>query len=225
MTLKISTLDKQGVYQGSKWLKFQVLCDEVELEMLFAKLRPFQIFPLTGIVDGNPIEETVFLGVWREIIASLQNGNVPEEKILRKIFASALTDELDALWLQEIEGKGYLMKIARPVIQMQAHWLTYSHIDQVFRPMSMGPSSIFWGIQFSYPQIYQDPATMELKETDRPPLFEKLRYWVREETKATPFIVENQKTNVPIRLGKRCFSWICKHPQLIAQGIRVANGA
>lgn len=225
MTLRVSTLEKEGVYQGSKWLKFQVLCDAIELRSFFEKIRPFFIFPLTGIVDGKPIREELFLETWSAVIASLQNGQVPEEKVLRQMFASALTDDPEALWLQQIEGKGYLTKISRPLIQMQAHWFTYSELDRVFRPMSMGPSSIFWGVQFSYPQIYQDPITMELKETDRPILFEKLRFWVREATRATPFIVGGQKSCVPIRLGKRCFPWIDRHPQLNVQGIGVANGA
>lgn len=223
MTLRISTPEQEGVYQGSKWLKFQVLCDSDELQSLFENLRPFFIFPMTGIVDGNPISEKAFLKEWGSWISSLQQGRVPEAQELRTMLACAFVDHLSALWLQKIEGKGYLVKIGKPVIQVQAHWFTYSEIDGVFRPMSMGSESIFWGLQFSYPQIYQDPKTMEFLELEKGPLFEKLRLWVREATKATPFLVGGRRMNSSIRLGRRCFPWIASHPQLISHGIGVAH--
>lgn len=224
MTLRISSPEREGVYQGSKWLKFQVLCDREELEQLFKRLDPFFIVPLTGIVDGKTLAQDYFLDVWGACVDCLENGAVPKEDLLRKILACAFAEDLESFWLQPVAGRGYLAKISKPVIQVQAHWFTYSSVDEVFRPMSMGVGSIFWGLQFSYPQIYQDPATMELKETHRSDLFEKLRFWVRDVTRATPFLVNGKKVNVPIRLGKQCFSWIGRHPQLIEQNIGVVHG-
>jgi hypothetical protein len=90
--------------------------------------------------------------------------------------------------------------------------------------MSMGVKAIFWGIQISYPQIYQDPKSMELLkvgESNNSELFALVRSWVRDATRPTPFVVSGMKTNVPIRLGKQCFSWIGAHPQLKEQGIVV----
>jgi hypothetical protein len=219
--IRISTPEKEGVYQGSKWLKFQVLCERKELEKLFELLRPFFIFPLTGIVDGHPLSEERFLSEIDSWIVNLREGRVPEDAGLKKILAAAFTDDLDSLWLQEVPGKGYLMKMSKPVLLAQAHSFSYSEIDGVFRPMSMGPQSIFWGIQFSFPSIYQDAKTMELREVERGKLFDAVRLWVREETRATPFIVKEKRINSPIRLGKGCFSWIGSHPQLGKQGISI----
>ena len=224
MTLRISSPEREGVYQGSKWLKFQVLCDREELEQLFKRLEPFFIVPLTGIIDGSVLAQDYFLDVWGACIDALKNGAVPKEELLRKILACAFAQDLESFWLQPIAKRGYLAKISKPVIQVQAHWFTYSPMDEVFRPMSMGVGSIFWGLQFSYPQIYQDAATMELKEAHRSDLFEKLRIWVRDATRATPFLVNGKKVNVPIRLGKQCFPWIGRHPQLIEQNIGVVHG-
>lgn len=221
--LRVSTPAKEGIYQGSRWLKFHVLCDREELESFFAKVRPFFIFPLGGVVDGSPIQEKMFLDTWEQCIQQLATGQVPKGELLRKILACAWTENLDALWLQKVEEKGYLTKICQPLVQVQAHWFSFSEIDGAFRPMSMGPESIFWGLQFAYPQIFQDPATMELKMVERSILFEKLRVWVREATRATPFLVHGQKTTVPIRLGKNCFSWIGAHPQLKVRGIEVES--
>jgi hypothetical protein len=221
MTLPISNLKKEGVYQGSKWLKFQVLCDRVELESLFTLLGSFFIFPLTGIVDGKAIPQDAFLHAYGLWIEGLKKGSLPTDAELRKFLACVFTDDLQSLWLQEIPNKGYLVKISAPVVQVQTHYFTYSSEDEVFRPMSMGLDAIFWGLQFSYPQIYQDPQTLELKKTPKNKLFETLRLWVRDATRPTPFIVNGKQVNSPIRIGKNCMEWISQHPQLMTRGIRI----
>ncbi|MBI5273022.1 MAG: hypothetical protein HY861_03465 [Chlamydiia bacterium] len=221
MTLRISNASKEGIYQGSKWLKFQVLCDEQELRALFQALHPFFLFPLTGMGSGKAFAEEDFLQEYGSWIAGLREGRVPTDGQLRRILAAAITDDLESLWLQEIEGKGFITKIGKPVVQMQAHFFSYSDVDEVLRPMSMGLESVFWGVQFSYPQIYQDAKTMELRNVERGRLFEQVRLWVREFTRATPFIVGKKKINAPIRLGKACFSWIQLHPQLIQRSLGV----
>jgi hypothetical protein len=221
MKLRISTPEREGIYQGSRWLKFQVLCEAKELEALFRELRPFFIYPLTGLVDGEPITEETFLSEYGSWIETLKLGKVPDDRSLRKILAAALTDDPEALWLQEVPGKGYLAKIAKPLVQVQAHWFTYSDADGAIRPMSMGLNSIFWGIQFSYPGVYQDPKTMELKDAEKMGLFEIIRHWVRDNTRPTPFVIQGQRLNAPIRLGKLCFPWIGRHSQLIEQGIQI----
>lgn len=222
MNLRISTVSDEGIYQASKWLKLQVLCEVDELASLFAKIGPVHLYPLTGLVslDQTQLTEEHFLAEYGCWIEKLKQGKLPTDAELRKILACALSKEPDTCWLQEV-GKKYLVKIGKPVIQVQSHFFTYSKVDGVFRPMSMGMGSVFWGIQFSFPQVYQDPKTMELLEPKDSPnreLFHKIREWSREETRSTPFVVEGKKIQVPIRLGKKCFPWIHNHPQLVSIG-------
>ncbi len=230
MTLRISTPAQEGNYQGSKFLKYQVLCDVEELKGLFERLAPFWTFPLTGLIEKEnlPLPQDRFIKEYASWIDGLKQGKIPTDADLRKILACAFTADLDALWLQEVPGNRFLVKIAKPVVQVQAHYFTYSNIDGVFRPMSMGVGSVFWGIQLSYPQIYQDPKTMELLEVEESPnleLFQKIKSWVRDATRATPFIVEGKRVNAPIRIGKNCFSWIEQHPQLRVLQIGCRNGS
>lgn len=223
--LDISTPQREGTFQASKWLKFQVLCDAAELRDLWSRLTPFAIYPLTGIGAGEPLDPDFFAAEYSSWIEGLKQGVVPTDAQLRRILACALSDDRSALWLQEIPGKGFLVKIRKPLVQVQAHSFSYSALDGVFRPMSMGPHSIFWGLQFSFPQIYQEGASMEMRETEENRLFEEIRLWVRNATRPTPFLVEGKKINAPIRLGKNCFSWIGRHPQLIQQHIGVMEAA
>lgn len=217
--IRVSNPRSEGIYQGSKWLKVPVLCDAEELSLLFD--HSFFIVPLTGLCDGKVLEPKSFLDTYAEWIEQLKQGKVPSDPELRKILACGWTESLESVWLQEIPTKGFLTKISSPIIQVQAHYFSYSRLDRVFRSMSMGEGSVFWGLQFSFPQLFQDPKTMEIHTAGKYPLFEKVRLWAREHTRATPFLVDGTKTNVPIRLGKKCFSWIEKHPQLQEQGIRV----
>lgn len=216
----ISTLD-QGICQGAKWLKTCALIDKAEFGQLVKSLGTFWMVPVGKIGEGEPIPLSLFLeeyGTWME---SLQQGLIPSEESLKKYLAAIWTQDLQAVWKKEIPGKGYLVKISQPVVQVQAHFFTYSPIDQVFRSMSMGPESVFWGLQFSFPQVIQNAKTMEITEVSEHPLFKLIRTWIRDATRATPFIVAGKKINVPMRLGKTCFSWIHKHPQLQAAGIGV----
>ena len=218
MTLQVSTPQEEGVYQASKWLKLPMLLDGFELKQFFDALAPFQIFPLTGIVDGRPTSPEHFIAEYSRWIEGLKQGRPPRDDELRALLACAFTDDAEALWLQKVE-RGFLAKIRKPVVQVQAHFFSYSPVDGEFRSMSMGPQSVFWGLQCSFPQVYQDPKTMEICESAESPLFRKIQLWTREHTRATPFLVDNKKINAPMRLGKICFSWIAKHPQLQERGI------
>jgi hypothetical protein len=62
---------------------------------------------------------------------------------------------------------------------------------------------------------------MELSEVEEGALFRKIQLWSREATRATPFVLEGKRINVPIRIGKNCLSWIGNHPQLQSQNIGV----
>ncbi len=211
----------EGIYQGSKWLKLQMLIDREEMDALFAALAPFSIFPITGIVNGEPITSSFFLEEYGRWIEGLKQGIAPDEVSLRRLLACVWTRNADDLYLQEVAEGKYLTKIRHPVLQVQAHFFTYSPLDHVFRPMSMGKESVFWGLQFSYPQIYQDPKTMELIELEEKGFYRLIQLWTREWTLPTPFFVDGKKTNSPIRLGKRCFSWVNAHPQLKYQKISI----
>lgn len=218
--LQESTPSQEGIYQGSKWLKFQILCDEKELSSFFDRLDfPYALFHLTGVGQKEPIEVTSFLQKWKEWIDGLKEGKIPSSEELQSIFAMAIIDDPHSLWLQKVEGKGYLVKQRLPVLLVQSHFFSYSCEDEAIHPMILGKESIFWGLQFSWPQIYQDPETMEFLETKKTALFDSVKSFIKESSRPTPFLMAKEeglekKIYSSIRLGKNCFSWIHLHPQL-----------
>lgn len=214
MILHISDPETEGVFQASKWLKIQVLLDAIELKELIETLGSFWIFQIGSIGSGEPMNREALLSEYQQLVEELKKGISP-----KSMKAVVFVDDLDALWLQKVGEEKYLTKISKPVVHVQTHFFTYSEGN--FRSMSMGTTSIFWGLQFSFPGLYQDPKTMEFHQARLGALFRKIQLWIREKTRATPFLVDVHKINSSMRIGKKCFSWIHSHPQLIAQNIKI----
>ena len=227
--LRQSHPNEEGVLRVSKWLKHQILIDVEEMEDLIVQLNDFLIFVVSEPVTkkNGLIAKEVFLEKWSLYIEDLKKGIIPSEQPLRRFFSSIFTTTADILYSMEVGTEKVLIKPLNPVIQLQLHHFFYSSLDGKFYPMVLSKDSITWGIQFSYPQIYQHPQRHDFsKIIDSPEfpntaLFTRLAKWIRSHTVPTPFLIDDKKNNVSIRLGKNCFSWINQHPQLSRNGLKV----
>jgi hypothetical protein len=170
-----------------------------------------------------------FFQKYEGYISSLKEGKIPEEKSLRRYFSSVFTTTPDILYAIKVGEEKYLIKSLKPIVQLQAHQFFVSTIDQKVHPMVLGKDSITWGMQFSYPQIFQSPKSQDFFKVDTSEqfpntvLFTNLVRWIRRNTTPTPLVIEGKKTFVPIRVGKKCMSWIHVHPQLLAKKIQIAS--
>jgi hypothetical protein len=214
--------------QASKWQKSPLLIDVDEMKALLTVLGQFWIVQISGVIPIGQeiISREAFLEVYHHYLITLKKGKNSEDPRVRPYFSAVFTTFLEALYAVQVNEGHYLVKVQQPVIQLQAHRFDYSFADGTFRSMVMGIDSISWGIQFSYPHLYQDEnlQVLTVREGVQFPntiLFKRLQQWVRANTIATPFEVEGKKINVPIRLGKHCLSWINTLPQLQAKGLRV----
>lgn len=227
--LRISTPQIEGSLQVSKQIKFQVLLDDSEMRALLNDLAPVHVCVVSEPtpLDCALISTEEFLDVYGRYVAGIKENQMLDEKPLRRYFSSAWTSKLNAVYAMGVSSEKYLVKSIKPLIQLQGHHFFYSKLDKKFHPMALSQDSVSWGIQFSYPQLCQDPKTSDIlkvgKGEDFPntALFNALAKWLREHTLPTPFVVDGKRTNAPIRLGKRCLSWIGKHPQLVQKGIEV----
>jgi hypothetical protein len=214
--------------QASKWLTCPVLLDRQEMNDLFAELDQFWIFQVSGLLkmtEGEILREE-FLKGYEQYVHALKNGFYPDDQLVKRLFSTIFTSSFDALYEVHLANSQKLIRVDKPVIQLQSHRFDYSSSDKKFRSRVLGSSSIYWGIQFSYPQLFQDRnfQVKNIREGEEFPntsLFKKLQRWVRHYTIPTTFMVENQKVNVPIRLGKQCLKWINNHPQLPEKGLVV----
>lgn len=205
-----------------------MLIDASEMNQLFETLQPFDIFLTSAVTEigQSQVASQKFLAVYQDYVAQIQQGILPDENQYRSVFSTIFTRSTDCIFAVPINDQHQLLRIKKPVVQLQPHRVSYSKADGKFRSMTFGPNTISWGIQFSYPQLYQDEfknihQVLKNKEFPNTELFQQLQKWTRSATIPTPFLVENKKINVPIRIGKNCLSWINQHPQLIAQGIKI----
>jgi len=225
---RISTAKEEGILQVSKWLKCQVLLDVEEMTQLLAELDPIHFCVVSEPVMGENALFSVetFLSHYRIYIEALQQGHLIDEAPLRRFFSSAMTRSTDLLFAIAAGDKN-IIKPLKPIIQLQAHHFFYSTFDRKFHPMVMSQECITWGIQFSYPQLYQDPRTALIEkvsdgdEFPNSPVFQHLMRWMRQHTMPTPFVVEGTLTHSTIRIGKACLKWIHRHSQLMQKGISV----
>lgn len=226
--LRISSPEQEGVLQASKWLHWQVLLDEREMAALLEELGSFSIHIVSTLVPQphGLVSKEEFLREYKLYVNALKNGHEPNEKQCRPFFSSIFTKDKEALYAMETGGR-YLIKPLLPVVQLQLHHVFLSSVDGKFYPMVHSADSITWGIQFSYPQIFQDPSTGAFGKVDagprfpNTPLFAEIAKWMRKHTLPTPFVVNGQKVNLPIRLGKSCWEWIVHHPHLLRKNIGV----
>lgn len=221
--------EQEILLQVSQWIQTQVLLDREELEALFAEISPFYLC-LTGSVRSKEeelISPADFLAIYAEYVDALKQGKLPLPSQYRPFFSPILTCQSACLYALAIDENRRLIRPSRPVIQTQAHFFGYSPLDKKVRPMVMGKDSVTWGLQFSYPRLWQHPETKEIKtigESDEFPntaLFTKIRRWIRRETIPTSFLTQDALIRSSIRLGKRCLSWINRHPQLAHAGLNI----
>lgn len=229
MSLSIPFRQAAGLQlQASKWQKIPVLLDLEEMEGLIQSLGKFWIVQTSGLVSTGDevITSSKFLEVYSHYLEAIKKGEEPQDPRTRPYFSSAWTVSAGSLYAVKVNEKQSLIKVERPVVQLQAHRFDYSLADGTFRSMVFGMDSISWGIQFSYPHLFQDENLQVLTVREEPQfpntaLFKEVQQWIRSNTIATPFEVDGKKINVPIRLGKKCLEWASLLPQLQRKRLRI----
>lgn len=232
-SIPIHTAKIDPTLQASKWLQTQLLIDVPEMQQLLDSLGDFNIF-MTGTVcnltEGH-VPKSKFLEVYSRYISELKAGRLPQESEFRPYFSTVFTKAADHLFRIVVAGQKQIIRPLKPVVQLQLHRLDYSPVDGKFRPMVFSKDSVFWGLQFSYPQLYQDTSTKEVFQVGDTPeypntgLFRSIQKWIRHHTIPTPFVVGETQINVPMRLGKQCLNWINNHPQFPQKGFKVLTAS
>ena len=229
--IRISTPKEEGVLQVSKWIKAQVLLNAEEMQDLVSSLEPLFFVVVSEPVtqEAALIPASVFLEKYSEYVDLLNQGHIPPASEFRRFFSCAMATDLQGFYAIAMGNGKFLIKPNCPVLQLQAHHFFYSDLDGKFHPMVLSEDSVSWGIQFSYPQLCQDPKTRQIVKVSNSEqfpntiLFTKLMKWMRSSTLPTPFEVKGKRINSPIRIGKKSLAWIKNHPQLQQKGIHVVN--
>ncbi len=208
------------MFSASKWLKHPVLLSEEEMREILS--FSFSIHIVSDIVQEDELSKEDFLADYAAYIQGLKEGEV---KSFRRTFSSVFTTSKDLLEKKEVKKDHFLIKPIKPVVQLQFHQFLASAADGKFYPMVASQESISWGIQFSYPQLFQDPETQKIMKVDdsfpNTSLFQQIVRQIKKLSVPATFVWKGEKTSTPIRIGKQCFEWIGRHPQLLSKGVAV----
>jgi len=200
---------------GARFIKIPLLLDAMEMKELLY-LAPYDLYQVGRVIEKEEMlfDKTLFLEAYAEYVEKLKAG---EKSFF--LLSPALSGDSRALQIMQVQEK-VLLRSALPLVQMQPH-----HIDAKLRSGVYGTDAISWGVQLSYPTLFQDPKTHQIEKVDgsfvNTGFFEKIRRWVRAKTRAVTFAEGEGKVTIPIRLGKNCSSWIHHHAGLKQWGRRV----
>lgn len=223
---QLQTLPKEAAgrrFQASRWQKMELLLAAQQLEELFSFLAELSCYPLGRVIAAEQLDaKPSFLKAYCSYMESLQKGETPP--LFSPEFNVALSASADCFYkLEAAEGR-FCLQVAQPVIQVKALSLGFSEHDKTLRSDVRSQEAIAWGLSFSYPALYQDPLTQKMSDTKtsvNTPCFKKLQRWLREASRPVCFKHLGKEQRLPIRLGKPCYEWIDKHPQLKAYNLEV----
>ena len=152
---------------------------------------------------------------------------------LRRFFSLMLSASLDVFYAVEVSPGKNVIKASLPVIQIQMFHCFFSSFDHQIRSMVISPESFGWGIQISYPQIYEDPHTHQfskvLLEEEKFPnskAFKTIVSWLRKNTQPVPLQEDGGLAYAPFRIGKRSLEKRQTHvglQKILSSGVKICG--
>jgi hypothetical protein len=230
-TIEISTPSKEGVLQASKWQHIRALIDPSECEELFKVLGSFYLVNTAKVCKKEEIlvDIQAVIYSYREYIAALKATDHFEDQKYKACFSLALSRGLEPFYLMKVKEEAFLVKLKEPAIRMQLYSFHYIEEEKQFVSTQHRQEPISWGLEFSFPQFYQDTSTCQpievLKNKDNPntKLFKMIQQWTRDFTVPAPFTIHKNKHIAPFRLGKKCFEWVNEYSTMRRHGLEILD--
>lgn len=206
--MDISSVEKEGRFRASKWIRHAVLLSVEQMQELI--LDSFLFFVSGQIVPQGEeqISKDQFLGRYAEYIASKGRPQASLKRALQLF----ITSSLDPLYKVEIQNQ-CMVKERLPVIQLIPQSCFFSLDGNLVFGVSH-QNGFSFGLQFSYPQVYEHPHTHQFHkvflESGFPNSadFKKILQWIRSHTE----IVRVKGSHVPLRIGKKSKQLLENHP-------------
>jgi hypothetical protein len=227
--IRQSTLSVEGQCPVSMWLSTALFLSASEMSQFLEALGPFFILQTDVVLDISDgiVDRQDFLKAYSEYVEDIKEGRSINEKKVKKYFQAVWTLSLDAVYSIKVPENRHIIKQVHPSIIVQHHKLHYSTDDHKFRSMVLGIDAFTFGIQISYPQLYQDPKSMELKKIlldnsfYNTELYKKIKMWIRSNTRPISFLINEKKWTIPQRIGKEALAFINNHLGLIKNQLKV----
>ncbi len=228
MVFRISHPHIEGFFQSSKPLFYRVLFDTEEMEDLFSYLPSFALYNVSKLALEKEIifSKKQFLEGYALYVKGLKKGDFSHLTLSKSLFSAVLSSTPKSFYAMEVKEK-LLLKMLEPTIQLSLHRFNFCKENKTFHSMVSGKELVSWGLQFSYPTLYSNSKkgdvikTMKQKPFPNNLLFRSLMRFIRSKSDPVFFLVDGERINGQMRLGKNCFSWIHTYKSLNEQGLEV----
>ncbi len=232
--IRTSSLEEEGVFRASKWLKHAILLNTEEMRSLLSLVDPFFLIPASGVLPDADWQVSLeeFLKQYQTYLKWMESDPALPPPPLRRFFSLMLSSSLDVFYSMAVAPGKKIIKASLPVIQIQLYHCFFSSFDHQIRSMVLSPESFGWGIQISYPQIYEDPKTHQyskvLLEEDKfsnSKAFKEMVSWLRKNTQPVP-LQEEGRAYAPFRIGKQSLEKRQTHlglQKMLSSGVKICG--
>lgn len=216
MQFEVSLPQAQNRYRASKWIAFQMLLTRNELEDLFNEISA-QVFCCIAKVDEEKnllYHKESYLSLYTSYLEALKSQNKFLIKQLLISLNVALAYDESSLYKVLAPNNKCLIKIKKPCIQVKPFNFVYHFGLEKFLTNIKSEEAIYFGLEFSFPQIFQDPQSQEIQSLFKNNLslsetyFNKIRLFVREKTKPAKFLISDKRKVATFRIGKTCAGFV-----------------
>lgn len=229
--IRYSSTEKEGLFRASKWLKHAVLLNLEEMRSFLSVLGSFVLVPASGLLSEScwKISEQEFFDQYGAYLEWMKLYPTLPPVPLRRFFSLMLSTTLDAFYAVAIPDGKIAIKPVLPVIQIQLYHCFFSSFDHQIRSMVASPESFAWGLQISYPQIYEHPKTHQFSKVlleegfPNSKLFKEMVSWLRKHTQPVA-LQEEGRAYAPFRVGKLSVNLRETHAGLqnmLSNGVRI----
>lgn len=222
--IRESTLSQEGSCPQSMWLSQAFFLPPNEFKELIDLLLPFYMVKTDSVLAAEEglFNKEDFLKAYEHYFTAVTSNQPLNDDEVRFFFQCVWTISLDTLYRIKLSEEKHIIKLSMPSIMVQHHRLHYSKDDKTFRSMVFGKDTFPFGLQLSYPQLYQDPKSCNLEKvllSDKfinSKLFTKARQWFRDKTRPMSVLLENKKVTIPVRISKSSSEYL-HHIQALTQ--------
>ncbi len=207
--IRYSSVEKEGLFRASKWLKHAILLNVEEMRSFLSVLGSFVLVPASGLLSevSWQISKQEFLEQYASYLDWMHLHTTLPPNDLRRFFSLMLSTSLETFYAMKVPEEKIVVKPSLPVIQIQLYHCFFSSFDHQIRSMVASPESFAWGLQFSYPQIYEHPKTHQFTKilieegfpNSKP--FKEMVSWLRKNTQPVA-LQEDGRAYAPFRIGK-----------------------
>ncbi|MCH9631569.1 MAG: hypothetical protein S4CHLAM37_15930 [Chlamydiia bacterium] len=229
--IPVSTVQEEGLLRASKHQRVQVLLDVEELEALFNVLEDFYVVESAKVKVSSEqiISKEEYLERYTLYMNHLkQSDSTPDNSILSSL-SVCLSKVLDPFYMVELGDGKSLIKQKAPAVLVQPFSFHYDRESASIFTSVHTQDRIFWGLEFNFPQMYQNPKTLDtieiLKDKQNPntQLFKKLQSFLRKNSKPTHLELSRESKAFPFKLSQSCLSWVNNYPKLKQFGIQIKS--